>query len=176
MHMYRVRREISPGVIIRCGGLGVWDVFSCRYKVWPFVSTYSSSVLVHVHTISLHPLSFSSMTYLQIKNLHFSCPPWRIIPLWQPPPGITRALDFSYDWTFWGIPQTKILSYKNWETYKLGINSTLVTWFRCTQQMRHTGQAGFLNSTGGLSWLESPRWSYCHPSKLNRLADNIHCG
>ena len=163
MHMYRVRREISPGVIIRCGGLGVWDVFSCRYKVWPFVSTYSSSVLVHAHTISLHPLSFSSMTYLQMKNLHFSCLPWRIIPSCQPPPGTTRALKISDSWTAWGVHQIKTVSSKNWEYYDLGTHSTLVPRFHCTQQLQNTVQAVCFNSTGDICWLDSPRWNYHRP-------------
>ena len=93
-------------------------------------------------------------------------------PRWGPPGPWT----FSDNWTAWGIPHTKKVSYKNWESYNLGVNSILVTRFHCTQQLRNTGRSGLLSSPSDFCWFYFPRWSYQQPLGLNSFAEKLCCG
>ena len=143
------------------------------------VRVFKSSGLVdrtsdhpYVHNITLyrctgilsHYIPFSSQSWLAChrKTCTLSTFPEELhlygIP-WRGPPG---PWTFSDDRTAWGIPHTEPLSFKNWEAYILGVRSTLVTRFNCTQQLRNTGWADLLNSTNDFCWLDLPRWSFRH--------------
>ena len=49
-------------------------------------------------------------------------------------PESVRDLNFLYNWTSWGAPQTKSISSKNWDTYNLRELSPVTNWFNFTQK------------------------------------------
>ena len=123
---------------------------------------------MYVRTITLsgcmyilsHYILFSSQAWLAFhrKTCALSASPEELSPYNSPRRGSPGTWNYSYDWTAWGITQTKTVSSNNWEAYNLGVHSTLVTRFHCTQQLWDTGRAGFLNSPGDFGWLDLPRW------------------
>ena len=93
------------------------------------------------------------------KTCALAYSPEKLSPNVNPRRGPPGPWTYADDWTVWGTNQTKTVSSKNWEAHNLGVNSTLVTRFHCTQQLWNTGRVSFLNSPGDFCWLYSQNWT-----------------
>ena len=77
-------------------------------SVTAFINLYFSNIF------------FSGMTVIPQGNLHSICLPYRIAPLRHTFMGYDKALTFSDNWTYWGLPQTKTVTLNKCEAYSLG--------------------------------------------------------
>ena len=105
-----------------------------------------------------------------------SCLPWIIIPLQHTLPGYIRALNFSDEWTAWGIHQNEKEPSNNWGGYNLGTRSTVINRFHLTQNQQNMGRTIFSNPPGDLCWLYYPRWIKHHPLGLTDLQGIFNMG
>ena len=106
---------------------------------------------IYVRTITLSgcmgrrsryiPFYYQSWLAWHRKTFDLAASPEELSPYGIPRRGTPGPWTFLDDWTAWGLPHTKTVSYNIWEAYNLGVISTLVTRFHLTQYFKNETQA-----------------------------------
>ena len=129
------RRQI-PGGIVHIRSIDGWDFFIHLVSNIDFLTVCPYGLFLCLYARKNTPVTSTFLLnndWYIIGKLEWICFPWIIIPLRVTPPGYVRDWTFPDNWTAWCIPQTKIVSSKNWDDYNLGAHSTSITQFYLSQ-------------------------------------------